>query len=179
MVVVFLSIAVIAFGGAFWFYEAFLDGTIINPIVTHDMPLADGQAIPIVGTFQPSGSTIIESYQMKTDRMEYTPGDYIYGFVSVCLYRKIQPIAQWTFVNDIAQALAPRLGNIMLPGCYSNIKVPIATVPDEFRSAFPGSQYRLYGEITYTVNPFRKISYTFITNSFTIDQSTSSPEQMP
>ena len=168
-IILIASIVVIVLGGLFIFYEMFLDGTVINPVVKHNMPTIESNEIPPTGNFSAIASTIIGSYQLSTDQTSYHPGDTIYAIYNLCIYRRVNPIVQWTFVNDIAQSLTARQGNILIPGCYTDLKVPIATVPDEFSVAFRGSEYRLYGDATFQPNPFRTITYTFITNQFTVN----------
>jgi len=170
MIIIAASLIAIVAGAGFMLEQMYLDGTVINPVVSHDMQTADMALVPMTGTFAPDGSTVAGSYQITTEKTSYAPGDYIFAHFTLCLHRMITPLVQWTFVNDIAQALAPRTGNIVATGCYTNVRIQIAQVPDEFREAFANSEYRLYGTVTYKVNPFRKITYTYVTNEFKISK---------
>ena len=146
MAVVWVCVSVIVLGLAFIFYQMFLDGTGFNPIVTHQMPLADLMALPSTGTFDPNGAALAGSYSIMTDKSTYHPGDYVFVYFDLCIYRNVTPMVQWYFVNDIAQALTPRRGTLGVLGCYKNIKVMVATVPDEFGQYSTGNRYRLYAE---------------------------------
>ena len=168
IVIANISLGVIALGALFLFYQAFLDGTVINPVVVHNMPTYSESDVLQTGTFSPIGSTVVGSYKVQTEKTSYKLGDGIFGYFSLCSYTRLVPIVQWTFVNDIAQATSPRSGTLIVPGCYKNIKVFMATVPLEFKDSSPGSKYRLYGEVTFAVNPIRKISYMFVSNSFSV-----------
>jgi hypothetical protein len=167
-IIVLLSLAVIVLGSLYIAYETFLDGTIISPAVVYNMTQVTSTVEP-TGNFSLISGTVVSSYYMATDRTFYKPGDVIYGIWSGCKYRQMNVVVQWAFVNDIAQTLPARPGALMVLGCYTQVKVPIAIVPQEFQSADKGAKYRLYGFVTGQPNPFRTISYTFITNQFTVN----------
>ena len=168
-IILLVSIIIIVFSSIFILYETLFDGTTINPVYKYNMPKVNATLTPPTVNFSSISQTIQGAYDMKTDKTSYKAGDTIYGIWSGCKYRDITATVQIAFVNDIAQTIPSRPGNLTALGCYTNVKVPLTIDPDEFRDSFPGAKYRLYIYTTGNPNPFRTISYTFITNEFTVN----------
>lgn len=168
-ILVYLSFLAMGAVVALYGYWMFLDGTIVNPVSTHQMPPVDRELL-LNGknAFVPQGNNIVGEWSVQTDYDHYKPGDNVYGHFSVCLKRRIQSQVQWTFINDIVLPTKTRDGQLTEPGCYTNERVLITKIPDELSAAKPESEYRLYGYVEYQVNLIREIGYEFVTNSFHI-----------
>jgi hypothetical protein len=158
---------IIVIGVAFLVYDKFLDGTVFNKVTVYNLPEVKNQLDTKYFTPMPIGD-VMGIYLVQTDKTSYAPGDEVFAYVSFCKYRNLTPVVRWQFINDIVGDLGYRMGQVVEPGCYKNIKVFIGKVPDELSSAFPNAQYSLHGTIIHQVNPFRKISFLLISNFFTI-----------
>ena len=162
-----IALLIIVFGLLFWGYDIFLDGTVFNKVTVYNLQKIDTQLGSAYFTPMPIGS-VVGMYQVQTDKTTYAPGEEVYAFVSFCKYRNLTPVVRWQFINDVIGDLGYRQGQVVEPGCYKNIKIPIGKIPDELSAASPDAQYQAHGTVTHIVNPFRKVSYLLVSNFFTI-----------
>lgn len=166
--IIVLCLAIIVASLALLTYDMFLDGTVFNPVTTYLLPTVETPVDSAYFSPMPVGA-VAGIYQVKTDKDSYKPGDTVYVFLSFCKHTDETPVVRWSFINDIVGDLGYRQGKIYEPGCYTNVKVPIGNVPSELSVASEKSHYSLHGIVTHAVNPFRKISYLLISNTFTIN----------
>lgn len=131
-------LAIITFFALVFSYFAFIDGSFIRPV--------------------------IKISELQTTKDTYEPGDYVYVRTSYCKYRNIPALVEWILINSQLHFYTPEVRNIVEIGCKEKILLPVEKLPNMIE---PG-KYHFAGNLTYPVNPIRKIVIPLRTNDFEV-----------
>jgi hypothetical protein len=137
-----LLVAVIVFFGSLIIFDAFFDGTIVNPVIHIDNPLS-----------------------LQTDKSVYPPGSTVLVRISFCKYRNVPSTVDTSIIDSYVKSYPEEIKSIATTGCFTNVLVPWEVVPAD---TIPGADYYLVRRLTYHVNGFHDVVILLKTNKFTV-----------
>lgn len=139
--VVYANLTIIAIGILLFNYWMFLDGTVINPILS------------------------VKDITFKTTKLDYKAKEEVFAGSALCKYRSVPSIVN-TYLTDTISLPYPTFNRNIPVGCHKQGEMTssLAKIPS---IATPGT-YFLEGVITYQVNPLRTIKVPFRTNKFNV-----------
>lgn len=139
--VVYTNLTIITFGLLLFGYWYFLDGNIVNKVLSKQ-----------------------DNLTYHTTQDTYHKGEEIMIKSTLCKYRPL-PATVTMFLTDTISLPYPQKTNNLPTGCNTGkYGVVFAKIP----SIAPAGSYHLEGSFTYQVNPVKSITIPFITNEFTI-----------
>lgn len=142
-----LTTTFVCAASVYLFYLTVLDGSLIRPVVRFNMLQNEEGA-----------------YVVTLERSIYYPGDVVRGKFSLCRYRAVTPTVQWALVDTYLKLFPKRESTIAETGCFENRLIEIEKIPSDAQPA----AYHFSGVITYKANPARDLSYTFVTEQFSV-----------
>lgn len=113
----------------------------------------------IEGSLKP----IVDITSLQTTQASYKKGDTIQIISTYCKSKDVHTTVQWSLVDHIVTTF-PEKQLETFKGCFTDKVSNIEQVPP---LVAPGDYY-LQGNISYQINPFKSVEYTFTTNHFTI-----------
>jgi hypothetical protein len=123
-------------------YEKYFDGTIINPVIKIDNPLA-----------------------IPTDKSVYHPGDTVQVEMSFCKYRNIPAAVDTSLVDTYIKTYPEEYRSIAQTGCFKNVFIAWNMIPTD---ATVGRDYYFARKLTYHVNGLRDVVVQLQTTPFTV-----------
>lgn len=135
-------LSVMLIGGAILTYFSYFDGTIINPVVEIENPLA-----------------------LEPVKEVYKRGELVQFYISYCKFRPIRPVVQWTLVDTYMRFYPADYRGSEETGCKKRIATDLEPVA---RDATAGSYY-FYGELRYEVSSMRTVIVPLKTKTFRVE----------
>lgn len=100
----------------------------------------------------------------KTDKENYVQGEYSFYEVTYCKYTDVMPTLKRQFVDGIIFAV-PNSKAVLYMGCRTS------KVPFQIPESLPPGRYKLTIELTYQMNPIRKITAMNESNYFQVTRA--------
>lgn len=117
----------------------------------------------IDGVWNPPITFGMDPQNLKTDKLEYKPGDSVSVQFTFCRHRAFTADSQWKLVNEIV-IFYPQQSFILKPECQTGRWVKIAEIPANSLTGL----HHLEGVTIAHVNALRSINYIYKTQGFNI-----------
>lgn len=133
---ILLAVTLAGSFGLIWL--VFIDGQLVNPVLTTDGVLQTSQDV-------------------------YHPGDSVFAYYSYCKRRPLEATIQWNLADTYIKSYLPSQSDFPI-GCREKVLVDVQTIP---KDTYPG-EYYFIGSVSYELNAWNKVIYPLRTNTFQV-----------
>lgn len=106
----------------------------------------------------------VDAIEFQTTKTEYTNEETVEGKFSLCKYRDIPPIVQWSLIDTYLRTYPARIASSNRVQCFDNTITDIEMISP----TLPAGDYYFSGTLVYQINPIKKIVVPMKTNKFQV-----------
>lgn len=104
----------------------------------------------------------VKDDKVYTEKRVYYPGETVYAYFNVEKKRAISATVQWFLIDTYMMPYLERKSNI--PRGVMHKAIPLEKLSEHL----PDGKYFFKGIVTYTLNDFNRITYTFLSDTFEV-----------